>query len=411
MVKCVCYLKDPFTFDVDGWLDIPSGVDKYSLEVHRLKKKLHSDTLTEEAPMDPFYREERNASDLPFPEFTPPDSGVYSVILQVTDKANNSEFARQIAIYDPNSTISVISDTNLFVSTAEKLSNYSWQSECSTVQITWDDYFINNFHLQNHLLLPVEKFPIQLRGGDIEELKSEIVKDVKTNYDDHDGKRTVSAVHHVNGITEFEVYYTYISYSNSSASNNTQQINDTSTTDITATESTTQTTGILSTENSNNLLSTEYPENSNDTLISTEYPEYSNDTLISTEYPENSNDTISSTIVFMTSQGTTARPCLSATKSGNMENQWIKIQNITHGKYTLQHEWMDGDSMNISIRARDITNNTKISSRMVNFDSSPPTSSDVVFKKNVGNRTHAYSSRYHSPYTNNLISSKVFDTQ
>ncbi|XP_056017917.1 uncharacterized protein LOC125671274 isoform X2 [Ostrea edulis] len=369
--------KDPFTFDVDGWRDIPSGIKKYSLEVHKLKKKLHSDTLTEEAPMDPFYHEERNISSLPFSEFTPPDSGIYSFILQVTDKANNSEFARQIAIYDPNSTISITAESNLFVSTAEGLSNYSWQSECLTVQVTWNDYFINSFHLENHLLLPIEPFPIQLRGGNIEELKSEIVKDVKDDYDDHYGKRTVSAVKHVNGITEFEVYYTYIAYSNSSTSNNTHHFNETSTTDVTTTEATVQTTGT---------------ESSNDTLLSTVYPENSNDTFLSTVYPENPNETDYSTTVVTTSQGTTTRPCLSATNSGNMENQWIKIANITHGKYTLEHEWKDGDSMNISIRARDITNNTRTASRRVNFDASPPTSSDAIFTKNVGNRTHEYSS-------------------
>lgn len=390
----ICYLKDPFTFDVDGWRDIPSGIKKYSLEVHKLKKKLHSDTLTEEAPMDPFYHEERNISSLPFSEFTPPDSGIYSFILQVTDKANNSEFARQIAIYDPNSTISITAESNLFVSTAEGLSNYSWQSECSTVQVTWNDYFINSFHLENHLLLPIEPFPVQLRGGNIEELKSEIVKDVKDDYDDHYGKRTVSAVKHVNGITEFEVYYTYIAYSNSSTSNNTHHFNETSTTDVTITEATVQTTGT---------------EGSNDTLLSTVYPENSNDTFLSTVYPENPNETDYSTTVVTTSQGTTTRPCLSATNSGNMENQWIKIANITHGKYTLEHEWKDGDSMNIYIRAHDITNNTRTASRRVNFDASPPTSSDAIFTKNVGNRTHEYSSRYHLQYTPFL--SCVFDTQ
>lgn len=48
----------------------------------------------------------------------------------------------------------------------------------------------------------------------MEEIKDEIVKKVKTFYDDHNGKRTISAVNHVNGVTELEFYYTYVSYSN-----------------------------------------------------------------------------------------------------------------------------------------------------------------------------------------------------
>uniref|UniRef100_A0A8W8L008 Uncharacterized protein n=1 Tax=Magallana gigas TaxID=29159 RepID=A0A8W8L008_MAGGI len=94
-------------------------------EFHKLRKRLHTQTLTEEAPMNPFYREERNESSLPFPEFTPPDS---------------------------------------------------------------------------------EVFPTQIGVGNLE-----IMKTVKDDYDDHEGKRTISAVNHVNGITEFEFYYTYIS--------------------------------------------------------------------------------------------------------------------------------------------------------------------------------------------------------
>lgn len=76
------------------------------------------------------------------------------------------------------------------------------------------NYFENSFHDENHLLLPVERFPTQFRGVNVEELKDEIVKKVKTFYDDHDAKRTISVVNHVNGVTELEFYYTDISYSN-----------------------------------------------------------------------------------------------------------------------------------------------------------------------------------------------------
>eukprot|EP00105_Crassostrea_gigas_P015186 XP_011432106.1 PREDICTED: uncharacterized protein LOC105331553 [Crassostrea gigas] len=362
--------KDPFTFGVDDWSDIPSGIEKYFLEFHRMRKRLHTQTLTEEAPMNPFYREARNESSLPFPEFTPPDSGIYSVILQVTDKANNSEFARQIVIYDPNSTITTTGENNFHVSSAEKESNYNWQSRCSTVRVTWENYFENSFHIDNHFLLPVEDFPTQFRGGNVEELKDEIVKKVKTFYDDHDGKRTISAVKHVNGITEFEYYYTYISYSKSTG-NETQ--NETSTNGIMISTETPYTT-MVSTEIATNI------DNFTESLNNTE--------------TDNNSSTVAMTSVTVATTGavTTGSPCLPTPNTGNTENQWIKIQNISGGTHTIVHQWEDGDSINISVRARDIVNNTKVASRLVSFDSSPPYSSEAVFSKNTGNRTFEFSS-------------------
>lgn len=90
--------------------------------------KDNSDTLTEESPMNPIYRDEGKESSVLCPEFTPPDSGIYSVTLQVTDKANNSEFARKITIYDPNSTMTTTEENNFYVLSAEKESEYKWQS-------------------------------------------------------------------------------------------------------------------------------------------------------------------------------------------------------------------------------------------------------------------------------------------
>lgn len=78
--------------------------------------------------MNPIYREEIKEYSLLFPEFTPPDSSIYSVTLQVTDKANNSEFARKITVYDPNSTMTTTEENNFYVLSAEKESEYKWQS-------------------------------------------------------------------------------------------------------------------------------------------------------------------------------------------------------------------------------------------------------------------------------------------
>ena len=240
------------------------------------------------------------------------------------------------------------------------------------MRVTWENYFENSFHIDNHFLLPVEDFPIQFRGGNVEDLKDEIVKKVKTFYDDHDGKRTISAVKHVNGITEFEYYYTYISYSKSTG-NETQ--NETSTNGIRISTETPY-TAIVSTEIATNI--DNFTENLNNTET------------------DSNSSTVALTSVTVATTGAviTGSPCLPTPNTDNTENQWIKIQNISGGTHTIVHQWEDGDSINISVRARDIVNNTKVASRLVSFDSSPPYSSEAVFSKNTGNRTFEFSSRF-----------------
>lgn len=76
----------------------------------------------------------------------------------------------------------------------------------------WENYFENLFYIDNYFLFFVEEFLIKFWGGNVEELKDEIVKKVKIFYDDYDGKRIIFVVKYVNGIIEFEFYYIYILY-------------------------------------------------------------------------------------------------------------------------------------------------------------------------------------------------------
>ncbi|XP_062589689.1 uncharacterized protein LOC134251304 [Saccostrea cucullata] len=360
--------KAPFTFDVKGWSDIPSGIVKYTLVVHKLMKKSNSNLLTIEAKRNPFHLEERNVAALPFPKFLPSSSGVYAFILKVTDEANNSEFARQIAIFDPYSTISTTAESNFFVSSAEKLGNYSWQSRGSYIQFTWENYFINAYQVENHLLLPVEEFSIDGRDTNInEEEEKSKGEDVKYLYDDHDGKRTLSGVEHVNGITGFDVFYSYISYLTSSTNDGTTP------SDEPFNLTNTNTTAELAATNTSNKM--RMKRSSHGSLPATINP----NTIENTFAP--------------TSVEPTTPTILQASRSGGTENKWIAIRNITQSTFVLKQEWRDGDSINISVRARDIMNNTKTESRLVSFDGSPPSVNEAIFTKNVGNSSYKYSSR------------------
>lgn len=128
----------------------------------------------------------------------------------------------------------------------------------------------------------------------MEELKDEIVKKVKTFYDNHDGKRTISVVNHVHGVTELEFYYTYISYSNPY-------------------------TTVASAENTTNY------EN---------FTEHLNKTRM-----DSSSSTVTTYAVTFklvkTGAMNTASACLPTSNTSNREYQWIKIQNISDGTHTI----------------------------------------------------------------------------
>lgn len=77
----------------------------------------------------------------------------------------------------------------------------------------------------------------------------------------------------------------------------------------------------------------------------------------------------------------TAAACLPTSNTSNREYQLITIQHISDGTHIIVHQWKDRDSINISVRAHDIVNNTLVASRLGSFDSSAPYSSEAIFFK------------------------------
>ncbi|KAH3833714.1 hypothetical protein DPMN_107027 [Dreissena polymorpha] len=91
----------------NGWSDDLSGLAYYYVEVFRLKPNIHNE-LIEMEPLSPvFSYMENNTGSPTFPTYTPPSAGMFSILLQTSDKANNSKIARRLVLYDNESSITL----------------------------------------------------------------------------------------------------------------------------------------------------------------------------------------------------------------------------------------------------------------------------------------------------------------
>ena len=136
---------------------------------------------------------------------------MYSVILEINDAANNSEYVRRFVMFDPDSSITVENSQlpNRFrATTARNETNYKWQSEYTTggatIRFTWDGYFRNIFHDDNLLLNAVKAYPPQL---DDDGTRGFGYKHIGVNLDDNEGHRTTSVIQNDHSIVKYEFFY------------------------------------------------------------------------------------------------------------------------------------------------------------------------------------------------------------
>ncbi|XP_050388394.2 uncharacterized protein LOC126807689 [Patella vulgata] len=188
----------------NGWEDQLSGVARYAWEIFQLKAN-GDEELREQVPLGPIKIAEVNHSgNIDYPSYTLTEPGLYSIILQVADTANNSVYIRRFCLYDPNSNSNIqLSDdpnTRLRVTSASPESNFTWQGNMDgIIRVNWTNYFFNEFVEKNHLLNKILDYPLQFHGED----KSE-EKYIDEKYKNIAG-RTQQAVPNTRGITKFQI--------------------------------------------------------------------------------------------------------------------------------------------------------------------------------------------------------------
>ncbi|ESO88604.1 hypothetical protein LOTGIDRAFT_165388 [Lottia gigantea] len=166
----------------DGWIDNDSGIAIYELEIFSLKST-GNELMIDKRVFDTNTTLKSHRLNITVP-------GVYSVILAAVDKAGNIRLARRCLIFDDNSQVSTVHDTNLKTTSASPSTNYVWQHNHGPVTIDWENRYINTKHHNGKYLAGIQDY----NGLDPE-------------YDDHYGTRTTQPINNVQGIVRYETYY------------------------------------------------------------------------------------------------------------------------------------------------------------------------------------------------------------
>ncbi|ESP01183.1 hypothetical protein LOTGIDRAFT_238308 [Lottia gigantea] len=188
-----------------GWRDEQlSGMFRYAVEIFKLEVVDSEGRLGEKKPLNPLqiseYMHANFSSVLPI-RYTPSEPGMYSVILEASDRANNSRWARRLFLYDDRSEIELKS--NITVPFAvQPDSNSVWLSTLdSDLEIVWSGHFVNPLHVENNLLNEVKDYPNQF--SDIDPKMGDF-KIKRVTFDADSGTRSKSAVRNIGGIVNFD---------------------------------------------------------------------------------------------------------------------------------------------------------------------------------------------------------------
>ncbi|XP_021363702.1 uncharacterized protein LOC110456947 isoform X2 [Mizuhopecten yessoensis] len=196
--------KMPVTLRWGGWIDDLSGVDMYSVYVYRLRPDSRTGELTEPNINISLYTKQVKPNET-FPMYTPDTIGMYTILLEVADKANNTMYARRLLLYDNSSEIS-INDNNMDIYGSvgiEHLWISTLQNESSLghpIQIGWADHFVNKEHVRLKLLTRVSPFKSEKYRGIRQ-------RNVKPGLDDNEGLRRMQPVDNVHGIVRADTAF------------------------------------------------------------------------------------------------------------------------------------------------------------------------------------------------------------
>ncbi|XP_063420411.1 uncharacterized protein LOC134705619 [Mytilus trossulus] len=200
-----------------GWSDAISGVYRYVFEVWKMEyvpgqDGLREPLITSTTNPEPSFITEIMADNITFPVYTPSEPGVYSCILEVNDKANNSIYVRRIVVFDDSSHINVSSSNSLYISTASAETDYMWQTEYNLDGVTdfdvvWTNLFSNHLHDKEHFLSKILTYEPRLSDN----INRHGYKQILEEFDDNEGDRTLNETFHLRGIIKYEMAHEIIS--------------------------------------------------------------------------------------------------------------------------------------------------------------------------------------------------------
>ncbi|XP_061172823.1 uncharacterized protein LOC133182112 [Saccostrea echinata] len=190
--------KNPIQFSWDGWADVLSGIGKYTIQEFLLQPNQNvNPNLTEPDPWSPTKTITFDKSERTF-AYTPKQPGMYSYILNIVDRANNSEYARTLVLFDNTSSITKDDAFPMISTSAVEETNFQWQNNLKNdISISWKGHFRNVLHEDKKLLIPVTDYKHY-------DHDKKFQKRVLPKLDDNDGNRTLKPISNIHGIIKFE---------------------------------------------------------------------------------------------------------------------------------------------------------------------------------------------------------------
>ncbi|XP_069126322.1 uncharacterized protein [Argopecten irradians] len=196
--------REPVTISWDGWIDDLSGLNKYTIDVYNLGPDSRTGELTEINTNHSLSTIQVNVTE-PFPVYAPNGIGMYSILLEVADKASNFKYARRLFLFDNSSHISIndnkmaipgsVGEKHLWISTLQNESALG-----DPIQISWANHFVNHDHVNLNLLTRVSPFRKDVYNGIINRY-------VQPGLDDNEGERMMQPVENVHGIVRVQTAY------------------------------------------------------------------------------------------------------------------------------------------------------------------------------------------------------------
>ena len=118
-------------------------------------------------------------------------AGVYSIVMDVADVADNKARARTVFFLDPLNNIEISDNREVIVQQGVASDTGIWIADTGQLDIEWTGVFANLQHVRNNYMKPVEQIYNTL-------------DDTRAD----DGNRTLAAVANSDGMTHFEVFWT-----------------------------------------------------------------------------------------------------------------------------------------------------------------------------------------------------------
>nr|XP_034310480.1 uncharacterized protein LOC105330263 [Crassostrea gigas] len=211
-----------------GWNDPLAGMESYNWEIFELQNKSGTQRYVTRSKadcinpqlgpecnpfLDPIFSQKFNhtGGELSM-SYTPTNPGVFAMILEASDRANNSDYVSRYVVYDPSSTIEIqTGDDDIKALSGSKNASFKWQVLSSSLQsslnleFSWRGHFINRVHHEGGFLNNIEDYTPQLQ--DINTGDNKFPKTVNVKYNVVGGNGlTGSLIPNEFGITKFQTY-------------------------------------------------------------------------------------------------------------------------------------------------------------------------------------------------------------